>query len=312
MDMAHFISDLSFWDETIPLLRRRCRQPILFMAECYGSRARHDLLKRGFDAVYDDRLYKLFELFYGIDRDGRSILLPSSRAAARPEWKAAFSLYRRGGIAALIRDHLDQSLAFLQRQSAQCRLVRYTENHDEGRAPYRFGPEAARVLSALVFLAPRSLPYILCGQEFGALNRPSIHDRIRPCEKGRRIKTPRRVAWQDGVEFEGNIFARDPAQRRDLFAFYNALITLHRRFPQLSNAGYQPLDPAEDAPPGRRSILAFTRTLARHRLNCILNLGDQPRRIGAGNILSGKPLIGEPPADGILPPFSALVLLDPH
>ncbi len=63
-------------------------------------------------------------------------------------------------------------------------LARYTDNHDEGRGLHRFGEGAVKAMMQLVFMAPHTLPFILCGQEFGAANRPSIHERMGVCDKG--------------------------------------------------------------------------------------------------------------------------------
>lgn len=94
------------------------------------------------------------------------------------------------------------------------------DNHDEGRGVYRFGDGGTRAMMALAFLAPRSIPFLLCGQEFGAENRPPIHERIQPCDKGYRRIGGQGVAWRAGVESEGNLFARGIEARRAWFSFY--------------------------------------------------------------------------------------------
>jgi glycosidase len=187
------------------------------------------------------------------------------------------------------------------------RLARYTDNHDEGRGLFRYGAGAVRAVNRLIFLSPHAIPFLLCGQEFGAVNRPTIHERLRACEKGRRILTPETVRWEDGVEFEGNLFARGREERNEWHRFYRDLIRLRRDHPELQRGGFERLDMEEHAPPSERSVLAFDRRLGRSSVRCAVNLGPASHALGGAALLSGEPLYGRLEGDR-LGPFEALAI----
>jgi len=164
-----------------------------------------------------------------------------------------------------------------------------------------------RAVNQLIFLGPHTIPFLLTGQEFGALNRPSIHDRIRPCEKGRRILTERRVSWLDGVEFEGNLFARTAAERASWRAFYQELIQLRLGTSELTRGDFTLLDVGEDCPHFNRSVIAFERSLYGRTVRRAINLGPDAYPLKEAAWLRGRVLYGRMEAD-TRPPFSAYVV----
>ena len=311
LDMAHFINDKSFWNEALPVLRaRHPHRELLFMAECYGFDNNADMFERGMDAAYDDDFYKLCQYAYAVDEAGRSVLRLSGDAQHNHGFHAILDAWQDGGVAAAAARVLMQYEEAAPRFAGPRFTARYTDNHDEGRGLYRFGPGGFRAMNALAFLAPRTLPFLLTGEEFGALDRPSIHARCQPCDKGRRIVgADGRERHQEGVELEGNLFDRSLEARQHWFQFFKELVALRKRHRPLADGACAILDPGEDAPPRERSVVAFDRTLGRQLLRCAVNLGDQPRTLSrAPSLFVGKPLYGALEPGGVLPPFSALVV----
>ena len=331
LDMAHMISDLSFWDEAMATLRsRHAQRELLFLAECYGTENNMGLFRRGINAAYDDDFYKVCQNAYTISDTPvpphpHTPILPHSDTLLPPGH----------GIAAAFEQVLMRYEEALGLGGAGPWLARYTDNHDEGRGVYRFGDGAVRAVMQLVFLAPHTIPFLLTGQEFGALNRPSIHERFGPCDKGRRVCTPgatgpreplegerlsaressggraypRAVAPENvredpGIEFEGNLFARGREARQAWYEFYRGLIRLRRRHRVLREGDFTLVDAGEGVPQDERTVIAFGRCLGRKALRCAVNLGPEPRRVTLS--LEGQPLYGAL-ADGCLPPFSAIV-----
>ncbi len=310
IDMAHFINDRGFWDEALPELRRRHpERELLFLAECYGLDNNLDLFQRGFNAAYDDTFYKCCEYFYGVDGNlGSVVLEPAEEARHNGDFAEALAAHARGGIAAAFGQCIAAYADRFPPTSPAPRVARYIDNHDEGRGLYRFGEGAARAVSSLIFLSPNAIPFLLTGQEFGALNRPSIHERIQPCDKGRRRVSCGRERKEPGVEFEGNLFARGTETRQSLYRFYRELIALRQREPALQSGTYTPLDPGEQAPGPQRSVIAFRREYEGQGLICAVNLGDQPRRLEYAQLFAGEVVHGSLQPDGTLPPFGTLVV----
>ena len=310
LDMAHFINDKSFWDEALPILRaRHPSRDLLFMAECYGFDNNLDLFARGMDAAYDDDFYKLCQYAYATDEAGNSRLRLSEDAHHNHGFHAILDAWQDGGLAAAAAHVLMQYENAAPRFPGPRFTARYTDNHDEGRGLCRFGPGAFRAMNALAFLSPKTLPFLLTGQEFGALNRPSIHARCQPCDKGPRIlATDGREFRREGVELEGNLFDRGFDARQHWYQFFRELVALRKKHRPLADGSCTILDVGEDAPPPSRTVVAFDRALGRQLLRCAVNLGDQPRKLHrAPHLFSGEILYGALESDGTLPPFSALV-----
>ncbi len=308
LDMAHFINDKSYWDEAMPALRaRHPSRELLFLAECYGIGNNLDLFARGINAAYDDDFYKVCANLYGITEDGGSTIVPAGGIAGNGDFRDRYEAFVAGGIAgAFARAILNYEDQMAPGGGAPW-VARYTDNHDEGRGFYLYGAEASLAVNALLFMAPRTLPFILTGEEFGALNRPPIHDRMNPIGKRRRILCGDHVREQESVEFEGNMFARDPAERRAIYEHFQALIRLRRRHRALTHGTFALLDVGEDARASERSVLAFTRAIRGETIHCAINLGPQPRTLLRAEVLAGAPLFGKLDG-GVLPAFSAIAV----
>ena len=292
-DMAHFINDTSFWSETLPVLEEKykAREP-LFLAECYGRQNNLDLFKLGMHAAYDDELYKVCEYGYGRDAQGSSVLSLSAEAENNGDFKPVFEAWKKEGVSAAVQHIMDAYLS--EGQATSCVLARYTDNHDEGRGVYRFGPECTRVLNEIIFLLPGGIPFLLCGQEFGAENRPSIHERFGICDKGYRLiedaETP-----IPGVEIEGNVFARGPENRKAWYTFYKTLASLRTEHPALRRGTIVWGD--TDHP----DLLRCTIEFEGQQFLLLANLGVSACKT---EVCSGKLIYGSNNADGLLPAFS--------
>jgi glycosidase len=311
LDMAHFINDKSFWDQALPALRaRHPHRELLFMAECYGFDNNTDLFARGMDAAYDDDFYKLCQYAYAVDDAGHTHLRLSEDAQHNHGFRAVLDAWQDGGLAAAAARVLMQYEDAAPRFAGPRYTARYTDNHDEGRGLYRFGPGGFRAMNTLAFLAPRTLPFLLTGEEFGALDRPSIHARCQPCDKGRRIvAADGRERRQEGVELEGNLFDRGLDARQHWYVFFKELVALRKKNRPLTDGACAILDVGEDAPARERTVVAFDRKLGRHLIRCAVNLGDQPRKLSrAPSLFVGEPLYGALDPDDTLPPFSAVVV----
>lgn len=310
LDMAHFINDKSFWNEALPLLRaRHPRRELLFLAECYGFENNLDLFARGINAAYDDDFYKLAQYAYAVDETGNSRVRLSADAAHNHAFHPVLEAWQDGGLAGAAARILMQYEQAAPRFDGPRFTARYTDNHDEGRGLYRFGPGAFRAMNILAFLAPRTLPFLLTGEEFGALNRPSIHARGQPCDKGRRILAADGREYRlDGLEFEGNIFDRGLPARQQWYRFFQELITLRKKQRPLTEGSCEIVEVGEAAPRPERTVVAFDRKLGRRLLRCAVNLGDQPRRLDrAATLFVGPTLWGGWNPRGELDPFSAIV-----
>ncbi|HBA84351.1 MAG TPA: hypothetical protein DCZ95_09690 [Verrucomicrobia bacterium] len=309
LDMAHFINDRSFWDEALPLLRQRhAGRELLFLAECYGFHNNLDLFQRSMTAAYDDDFYKICVYGYAVREDGTSVVRLSDDARHNHDFKDKYEAFLAHGIAGAVEKHLENCRLALHALSEPHFLARYTDNHDEGRGMFRFGEGAVLAMNQLLFLLPHTLPFLLTGQEFGALNRPSIHDRLRPCDKGRRLTDGEKCWNQDGVEFEGNIFARSASERAALYAFFQQLIHLRHATPELLHGDLALLDAGETSAPKDRTVVAFERHYRTGVVRCAVNLGQKARRLKKAAWFSGStPLLGML-EDSTLPAFSAIVV----
>jgi glycosidase len=141
-DMAHMVPP-EFWAWAVA--RARQRQPgVLFLGEAYDNdpmkvgpgNVLHDLLRAGFDAVYDDPAYKILKQLY----DG-------------PKWA--------NDLDAIAGDR------FLFERS-----LRYAENHDEVRLAGAgqwgdLGPAVGRPVSAILYGLARGPVLLFSGQEVG-------------------------------------------------------------------------------------------------------------------------------------------------
>ncbi len=311
LDMAHFINDKSFWDEALPILRaRHPGRDLLFMAECYGFQNNLDLFARGMDAAYDDDFYKLGQYAYATDEAGNSVLRLSGDAHHNHDFHPILEAWQDGGVAAAAARILMQYEEAAPKFAGPHFTARYTDNHDEGRGLCRFGPGAFRALNALAFLSPRTLPFLLTGEEFGAVNRPSIHARCQPCDKGPRIvAADGREIRREGVEFEGNLFDRGFEARQQWYAFFKELVALRKKHRPLADGACAILDVGEDAPAPERTVVAFDRKLGRKLVRCAVNLGPEPRKLArAPGLFVGETLYGALESGDVLPPFAALVV----
>lgn len=139
------------------------------------------------------------------------------------------------------------------------------------------------------------------------MNRPSIHERLQPCDKGRRIRKGRKIVYQEGVEIEGNVFARGIEARRTWYSFYQGLINLRLSQPALIRGEFSILDVGEHCREKKRNIVAFSRTYEGVILHCAVNLGPDSRRMTRAGLFSGEFLYGA--LDGnSLRAFSAVVV----
>lgn len=310
IDMAHFINDRSFWDEVLPILyARNPERKYLFMAECYGTEHNKDLFQRGMNAAYDDDFYKCMQYFYARDAAGDTCIDADHNGAAHnADFAAVYAAFNEGGLAAAVRQVLSSYAHDPRPAVAGAYLARYTDNHDEGRGLYRFGPGGVQAMMQVAFLAPGTIPFLYGGQEFGAVNRPPIHERIQPCDKGYRCVGATETSTRQGVEFEGNLFARTHAERQAWYRFYQEWIALRRQWPALTRGSYAPLDLEEQAPQKDHQVLAFIREHDGVKLTCAVNLGPTTRSWGNQQAFQGTPIQGQLNADGALGPFAAYVV----
>ncbi len=309
LDMAHMISDLSFWDEAMPVLRgRHATRDLLFLAECYGTENNMGLFRRGINAAYDDDFYKVCQYLYAVDVNGDSCVDESPDAKHNGDFADKLDAFRCGGIAGAMKKALadyEEPLAVGEGPW----VARYTDNHDEGRGLHRFGAGAVRAVNQLLFLSGHCIPFLLTGQEYGAMNRPSIHERIGTCDKGPRVVGigSNGQYEQPGIEFEGNLFARDRASRQEWYLFYRALVYLRRHTPELTRGAFSWIDVGEHAPAGSRTVVAFDRRLNGSVVRCAVNLGPEPRQLECADRFKGPTLYGLLD-DDTLAPFAAIVV----
>lgn len=309
LDMAHFINDRSYWDEGLAELRRRHPdRELLFLAECYGYGNNCDLFRRGMDAAYDDDFYKLAQYAYATDPEGGTVERLSDDAQHNHDWQGILDAWQDGGMAAAALKILLQTQEAEWLGGRRHYVARYTDNHDEGRGLYRFGAGGFRAMNTLAFLGGNALPFLLTGEEFGAVNRPPIHARCQPCDKGRRIVGEDGREWRsEGVETEGNVFARGLEARQEWYGFFRELVRLRKSRPELRAGELRPLDAGEDAPGRERTVAAFDRVLGRRMLRCAVNLGGKPRKLERADLFAGRTLYGGLGEGGVLAGYGAVV-----
>jgi glycosidase len=311
LDMAHFINDKSFWNDAMPELKRRhADRELLFLAECYGLNNNLDLFNRGINAAYDDDFYKNCQYLYGIDEAFHSRIVPEDGLAHNHDYRDRYEAFQQGGVAAAFATALTNYESRLDAGPDSPHVARYTDNHDEGRGMYLFGEGAVRAVNALIFCAPRTLPFLLTGQEFGAMNRPPIHDRLNPIGKKRRIVSGDQVRGQECVEFEGNTWLRDFTARHDLYTYFQTLIRLRKKNPALTRGSFELVDAGEDAATAERSVIAFRRRRGKQSLLVAVNLGPESRRLSDTARFNGTCLFGGLNGD-TLPAFGAIVVQEP-
>ena len=312
IDMAHFINDRSFWDEAIPRLRAlHPHKDLLFLAECYGIDNNLDLFRRGFNGAYDDELYKCCEFLYARDAAGGSHLSLSHDALRHDGFAPVLASFRSGGIAGAVRHCVESYLNAAPTLPHPVHLARYIDNHDEGRGLHRFGEGAARAFSTLIHLLPGTIPFLLTGQEFGAVNRPSIHERFGLCDKGYRLVTESGERKVEGIEFEGNLFARGSAARKHWLKHYHRLAGLRLSHPELTRGTWEWFDCGEAAAAPNRQVVSFLRRHAGSTLLCAVNLGPESRELAHPAFERSKNLFGHDSV-GLLPGFEVTVRrLDP-
>jgi glycosidase len=308
LDMAHFINDKGFWNEAMAELKRRhAGRELLFLAECYGFENNLDLFDRGINAAYDDDFYKVCQHFYGVTEDGASAIVPARDLENNGSFKRQYDAFRGGGVAGAFGQVIQQYLDARASRTAPFFVARYTDNHDEGRGMFFYGEGAVRAINALLFLAPGTLPFILTGEEFGAMNRPPIHERITSLGRMRRVvRGDGTCCEQNAVEFEANVFLRSPQARADLYRYFQDLIRLRTKTRELTEGTLEWVDGVEDAPQHEKTVIAFERRWKKSRVLCAVNLGPKPRRLGNAALFSGEKLLGQLDGD-TLPAFSAVV-----
>ncbi|HMP72139.1 MAG TPA: alpha-amylase family glycosyl hydrolase [Kiritimatiellia bacterium] len=294
LDMAHFINDKSYWNEAMPVLKQRhAGRELLFLAECYGLHNNLDLFDRGINAAYDDDFYKNCQYLYGIDTAFHSRILPEDGIENNHDYRDRYQAFLDGGIAGAFAKALTNYEERNPRGSKGPFVARYTDNHDEGRGMYLFGEGTVRAVNELIFFAPHTLPFLLTGEEFGALNRPPIHDRLNPIGKRRRIlEANGTVRTQEAVEFEGNVFLRGDSPRKDLYTFFQTLITLRKKNPAFTQGSFTLLDPGEQTEPEHRSVIAFARSYRNQTFHVAVNLGPEPRTLLNLPLFKGTPIYG--------------------
>ncbi len=311
LDMAHFINDHTFWNEAIPMLQgRHSERELLFLAECYGTQNNLNLFSRGINAAYDDDFYKVCQYLYALDEEEQTVIAPSPDALSNADFSDKYEAFKSRGIAGAFETALLNYEKALPPGPSGPFLARYTDNHDEGRGTYRFGDGAVRAVSQLAFMSSHCLPFLLTGQEFGVLNRPPIHSRCGVCDKGRRIVRGQDIRKEEGVEFEGNIFARGRNARLEWYHFYQDLIRLRLNNREFTQGQLQLMDAGEACEPGQRTVVSFERRLWRSVLRCAINMGPMPRELHKASLFQGERIFGEITDRGIAP-FSSIVVRSP-
>jgi len=307
LDMAHFINDRGFWNEALPVLKaRHPERQLLFLAECYGTQNNLDLFQRGINAAYDDDFYKVCQYLYAQTESGDSLIHPAPDAASNTDFLDKYEALKAQGIAGAMETALVNYESTLPPGEDGPFLARYTDNHDEGRGLFRFGEGAVRAVNQLIFLSNHCIPFLLTGEEFGAVNRPSIHQRLGTCDKGRRVVRGTDVGSDAGIEFEGNLFVRGSERRLAWRMFFRELITLRLKTRELTRGKFMLIDCGENCAATSRQVVAFERRVRRTAVRCAINLGPEPRTLKNAALLAGEVLYGGLQGD-VLPGFGAIV-----
>lgn len=295
LDMAHLINDRSFWNDCMRHFRERHpERQLLFLAESYGASNNTDLFIRGVNAAYDDDFYKVCVYGYAVDASGRSVVGLSPEAKQNAFFADKLQAFRARGIAGAFESALMVYEKTCPVAGSGPWHARYTDNHDEGRGVHRFGRGATRAVMQLAFLSGHCIPLLLAGQEFGAANRPSIHERMGTCDKGRRVADTDGSRTEAGIEFEGNLFARTPAGRAEWYRFYRELIRLRVTTPALTRGSFKLIEACEGSATQDkdRTVIAFDRMFGDTTLRCAVNMGHRVRTVSNEGLLSGTTLYG--------------------
>jgi len=198
VDMAHMVP-VEFWVWVVRRCRAR-RPDVFFTAEAYdndpqkltGAHVLDELLRAGFDSVYDDPIYDVMEAIYDEGKWANDI------------------------------DHLTFTGARFHRS------LRYAENHDEVRLanPHTWGGhgmEVGRPVSAVLFGMGRGPVMVYHGQEVGE---PAIGSEGFCGDNARTsifdyTSMPEFVKWVNGGKYDGGGLS---TARRELRAWYARLI----------------------------------------------------------------------------------------
>ena len=229
-DMSH-MEPPEFWNWAIGRARGR-NADVFFVGEAYntdparvpGSGAESakmnnvmfDLIKAGFDAVYDD-----------------------------PSYKALKSLYDGQGWANDLDGALGTDLIFQN-------SLRYGENHDEVRLAGkhewgRIGMLVGRPVSAILFGLSRGPVLLYNGQEVGE---PAEGSEGFGGDDGRTSifdywSMPEMVKWVNGHKYDGALLS---SEQRDLRDFYSRLVNLVGE-PAFTSSAFFGLNPANNGNP---------------------------------------------------------------
>lgn len=131
-----YLSEHSFWEENIPLIKKNVNNNFKFIGEVYWDQ---DYLSQYFDYLYDDRFYK-------------GVIRPS------PDFK----------------NHLYELLDSGHVNNSNCRQALYIENHDEERAIKTLGEKRAKAAAFLAATIPKTMFIVNQGQENGWKIRPPM------------------------------------------------------------------------------------------------------------------------------------------
>jgi glycosidase len=221
-DMAHMVPP-EFWAWAVA--RARERQPaVLFLAEAYDNdpmkvgrgNVMHDLLRAGFDAVYDDPAYKILKGIYD-----------------KSKWANDLDVVTAD---AFVFEH----------------SLRYAENHDEVRLAGAnqwggIGPAVGRALSAILYGLSRGPVLLYSGQEVGE---PAQGAEGFAGDNARTTifdywSMPELVKWVNVHRYDG---ARLSAEQKKLRAFYARLIALIGE-PAFRDGGFFGLNAANNQNP---------------------------------------------------------------
>jgi glycosidase len=283
-DMAHMIP-MEFWCWVIRRARER-DSSVFFMAEAYdGDPAKlcegnvlEELLKNGFDAVYDGESHQLVQQIY----EG----LKWANDLDELAWRGA--LFENA--------------------------VRYAENHDEVRlaSPHRWGGHGmmvGRAASAILFGTTRGPVMVYNGQEVGE---PAEGEAGFSGDDGRTsifdyVHLPELAKWVNGHRYDGG---RLSVEEVELRTWYSQLLSLCAE-PAFASGDFFPLNPAnrenpafgrigEESPSGHW-IYAFLRIdgVSRQAFLVVVNLHAEEAMDGVRVLISREGLKQLGRADGV-------------
>lgn len=303
IDNPGAVSDPTFWGETLAYLEGlHPDRELLFVAADPDPQSPTDWSAQGFQGVEDLVLYDVFRACYAVDEHGITRILASTEPEDDPgKWSA----FTDRGLAGAVERVLTEVQAPLEHTSA--RWVRFLDHPLLGRGVYRFGEGGTLAVNQLQFLLGRTVPQLMTGQEFGALNRPARARRIGTFARGRRLLAGDGVEDIRGVEMEGNLFARGRQQRLGWYAFFQDLIAVRQQAPELIHGSFRLLEAGEKCPQNQRTVVAFERKHRDGVVRCAVNLGPEPRQLAHAGLFEHPPLYGAF-KDGVLAPFTSIVV----